>query len=333
VTEEVATFGCSQSLVGILTNPPLTTRPNLAPGIIILNAGLVHRVGPNRLSVKIASVLGSLGFTTLRFDHSGIGDSSVRNDNLPYHKSVILETQEAMDFVHSAKGIQRFILLGICSGAMTSFEVARRDPRVQGIILINPAGGFDQSARAELAHYFGNRKKVEAIGKVKFFSPKNWWRILTGQINYTNLKEVLSFQTRNLFFGQKPLLPHTESAFDTLSQLIQQGVKVQFVISGGDPQVKNYFGALLMDKISTPQFAGNVLIDIIDRADHTFTSLSSQPQLFQVIKNFALQCSRQENPSGQIQNEAISVNQEKANFLTKNTVTSLRFMKSELGKE
>ena len=329
--EEVATFGCSQSLVGILTNPPLTTRPNLAPGIIILNAGLVHRVGPNRLSVKIASVLGSLGFTTLRFDHSGIGDSSVRNDNLPYHKSVILETQEAMDFVHSAKGIQRFILLGICSGATNSFEVARRDPRVRGIILINPAGGFDRSAKAELAHYFGNRKKAEAIGKDRIFKPKSWWRALTGQIDYTNLKGILSFQARNLLFGQKRLLPHTESAFDTLAQLIQQGVKVQFVISGGDPQVKNYIGALLMDKISKPRFAGKASIDVVDHADHTFTSLSSQPKLLQVIQNFALKCSSQENPSGPIQNEAISVSHEEANFLTKNTVTSLRLMKGELG--
>jgi len=304
VTEEVATFGCSQSLVGILTNPPLTTLRKLSPGIIILNAGLVHRVGPNRLSVKIASVLGSLGFTTLRFDNSGIGDSSVRKDNLPYHKSVILETQEAMDFVHSAKGIEHFILLGICTGATNSYEVARRDPRIQGIILINPAGGFDRSAKAELAHYFGNRKKIEAIGKDKIFKPKNWWRALTGQINYTNLKGILSFQARNLLFGQKRLLLHTESAFNTLFQLIQQGVKVQFVISGGDPQVK-YIGALLMDKISKPRFAGKVLIDVVDHADHTFTSFSSQPKLLQIIQNFALKCSSQENPSGPIRNEAI----------------------------
>ena len=175
MTEEVATFGCSQSLVGILTNPPLTTLRKTSTGIIILNAGLVHRVGPNRLSVKIARVLGSLGFTTLRFDNSGIGDSSVRKDNLPYHKSVILETQEAMDFVQSSRGIQHFILLGICSGATNSFEVARRDPRVRGVILINPAGGFDRSARAELADYFGKRKKVESIGKEQYFNPKNWW--------------------------------------------------------------------------------------------------------------------------------------------------------------
>jgi len=259
VTEEVATFGCSQSLVGILTNPPLTTLRKLSPGIIILGAGLLHRVGPNRLSVKIARLLGQLGFTSLRFDFSGVGDSSVRKDNLPYHKSVILETQEAIDFVHSAKGIQRFILLGICSGAMNAFEVARRDPRVRGVILINPAGGFDRSARAELADYFGKRKKVDLITKDRIFNPKNWWRAITGQIAYTNLKGILSFQARSLLYGKKQLLPNTERAFDTIYTLIQQGVNVQFVISGGDPATKNYFGALLKDKLSKRHFAGKVL--------------------------------------------------------------------------
>jgi len=317
VTEEVAAFGYSQSLVGILTNPPLTTLRKRSPGIIILGAGMVHRVGPNRLSVKLARVLGHLGFTTLRFDFSGIGDSSVRKDNLPYYKNVILETQEAMDCVQSLRGIQHFILLGICSGAMNSFEVARRDPRVRGIILINPAGGFDRTAKAELTDYFRKQKQTQWITKDRIVNPKNWWRALTGQSDYTKLKECLRLQARRLLFPQKPFLPHTEHAFDALYQLTQQGVNVQFVISGGDPRVNNYFGALLKDNLSKRQFAEKVSIDVIKQADHTFTSLSSQPQLFQVIQDFVLKCSSQENPGGHIRNEAIPVHHEEANFLKK----------------
>jgi len=330
VREEAVTFGGNQFLVGIMTNPPLTAQSKQCPGIIILGAGLLHRVGPNRLNVKIARVLGQLGFINLRFDYSGIGDSSVRKDHLPYHKSVILETQEAMDFVQSSREIQRFILLGICTGARNSFEVAQRDPRVQGLILINPGEGFDRSARAELADYFGKRKKAQGIRKDRIFNPKNWWRAITGQIDYTNLKGILSFQARNLFFGQKRLLPNTESAFATLYQLIQKGVKVQFVISGGDPQVKNYFGALLMGKLSKRKFAGKVVIDEIDHADHTFTSLSSQQKLFQVIQSFALKCSNIGKPNGQIQDDAISVRHEEANRLTK-TQCPPKLVKGELG--
>ena len=323
MTEEVATFGCNQSLVGIVTNPPSTqNKQDLA--IIILGAGIVHRVGPNRLNVKIARNLKQLRFTTFRYDFSGVGDSVVRKDNLPYHKSVILETQEAMDYVQAATGIRLFLLLGICSGATNSFEVARKDPRVRGIILINPTGGFDRSARAELAQYFGNRQKVQSMGKEKWFNPKNWWRAITGQIDYTNLKGILGFQARRLLFGQKKMLPHTESAFDNLCGLIHQDVNVQFVISGGDPATKNHFGELLIEKFSQSQFDGKVSIDVVNHADHTFTSLSSQTQLFEVVKKFVLMCSSQTNLRDQIQGEPISEHREDANSLMKNPVPSPR---------
>ena len=300
MTEEVVTFGCSQSLVGILTNPPLTTLGKLSPGIIILGAGMVHRVGPNRLSVKISRVLGQLGFTTLRFDFSGIGDSFVRKDNLPYHKSVILEAQEAMNFVQSAKGIQHFILLGICTGSNHSIMVAREDPRVRGIFLINVVGGFDLGAKAELKDYAGKRKAIQLIWKDKIFNSRDWYRCLTGQISYKNLKNLLSFQAINSLFGQKRLRPNTERFFGTLDQLTQKGVTVQFALSGTDLQFKNYFDGLIKDRFSNGQFAGKVFSEVLVHPDQTFTSLSSQPQLFQVIQNFVLKYSGGETPKGQI---------------------------------
>ncbi len=298
MTEEVVTFGCSQSLVGILTNPPLTTLRKLSPGIIILGAGATHRIGPNRLHVKIARFLGQLGFTTLRFDFSGIGDSSVRKDNLPYGKSAILETQEAMNFVQSAKGIQHFILLGICTGSNHSIMVAREDPRVRGIFLINVVGGFDTGAQAELKDYVGKRKAIQVLWKDKIFNSRDWYRCLTGQISYKNLKNLLSFTVRNFFLSQKQLLPHTERFFDTLSQLTQKGVTVQFALSGSDLQFKNYFDGLIKNRFSNGQFAGKVFSEVLVHPDQTFTSLSSQPQLFQVIQNFVLKYSGGETPKG-----------------------------------
>ena len=302
MTEEVVTFGCSQSLVGILTNPPLPTLRKLSPGIIILGAGLTHRVGPNRLNVKIARVLGQLGYTSLRFDFSGVGDSSVRKDNLPHHKSVILETKEAMDLVHSAKGIQHFILLGICTGATKSLEIAQRDPRVRGLILINSLLGLDRSAGVELADYVGKRKQTQIFGKDKIFKPRAWWKALTGQIDYKNLKNLLGFRAKNFLFGQKELLPNTERFFASLYQLTQKGIDIQFVISGGNLD-KNSFNELLKDKFRNSQYTGKVFSEVVDHSDHTFTSLSGQPQLLQVIQNFVLKYSDRENPRGQIQSK------------------------------
>src|SRR5438045_1954876 len=94
--EEAVLFGEFRSLVGIVTEPT-TQHPHLArQAVILLNPGIVHRVGPGRIYVKIARALAKMGFVILRFDLSGIGDSAVRHDNLRFEKSAGRETHEAM---------------------------------------------------------------------------------------------------------------------------------------------------------------------------------------------------------------------------------------------
>src|SRR5262245_17124568 len=119
--EEILQFGKTQSLVGIITEPTEVKSDSPRPGIILLNAGLIHRIGPSRLYVKIARVLTGIGFTVLRFDFSGTGDSRVREDNLPFEQSAVDEVREAMNSLKETRGIEQFLLIGHCSGAGFSF--------------------------------------------------------------------------------------------------------------------------------------------------------------------------------------------------------------------
>jgi hypothetical protein len=111
--EEALLFGKTKSLVGIITDPPEVKRSNRLPGIILLNAGIIHRVGPNRMHVKIARTLAAMGFVVLRFDFSGIGDSMFRDDNLPFEESAVRETQETMEYLTATRGIKQFHLIGM----------------------------------------------------------------------------------------------------------------------------------------------------------------------------------------------------------------------------
>src|SRR5215467_3344973 len=121
--EEVVLFGERKSLVGIVTSPPpRLTQERMA--VILLNPGIVHRVGPGRIYVKIARRLASTGLTVLRFDFSGIGDSAPRHDSLPFEKSAIEEARDAMEFLQATRGVEKFILLGGCSGALASLQTA-----------------------------------------------------------------------------------------------------------------------------------------------------------------------------------------------------------------
>ena len=77
MTERIVRFGPEDGLLGILTEP---VSPPRGPAILFLNAGVLHHVGPFGWYVSLARRLAELGFLSLRFDLSGIGDSPLRND-------------------------------------------------------------------------------------------------------------------------------------------------------------------------------------------------------------------------------------------------------------
>lgn len=108
------------------------------PGVIFLNAGVLHRIGPHRLHVTLARQLGTSGFSCLRMDLSGIGDSPPFPGTMTFRAAAVADTQAAMTGVAAAMGVQEFILFGLCSGADNAIATALVDPRVVGLVLIDP---------------------------------------------------------------------------------------------------------------------------------------------------------------------------------------------------
>jgi hypothetical protein len=136
VSERACTFGSQGSLVGILCEPHGGSAPRL-PGVLLLNAGLDHHVGPNRLNVDLARHLAGLGFTSLRFDLSGLGDSEPRRDQRSDEERAIADVAEAMDFLGELRGVSGFVVIALCSGVDPAHAVAVRDPRVRGAVFLN----------------------------------------------------------------------------------------------------------------------------------------------------------------------------------------------------
>lgn len=131
--EHAVLFGSSKSLVGVISESTAGDKPN----VILLNAGLLHRIGPNRTYVTLLRRLCEQGYTGLRFDLSGIGDSPAATDGLPESESRIRDIREAMDMMAQRTGESRFVLGGLCNGAVSTFATAIEDPRVVGMILLD----------------------------------------------------------------------------------------------------------------------------------------------------------------------------------------------------
>jgi dienelactone hydrolase len=290
MSEEALLFGKTKSLVGIVTNPPETKKGHHLPAILLLNSGLIHRVGLNRLHVKMARALAEMGFLVFRFDFSGIGDSKVRDDHLPAVKSTVSETQEAVDYLSAARGTERFVLMGICSGAKASFKTACCDPRVVGAVLINARNHLHDDTNDELSSFIRDRTLVRHYWRIAFsssFSAKNWLKAIAGKVDYQSVfKEMIGFPIKSLFRRKKKEAAGANDVAVDLRLLKERGVRLLHVYSEADEGL-DYLYMILGDKMRDLNASGLLRLEIIQGANHTFTLLWSQEHLLRIVCNWA----------------------------------------------
>jgi pimeloyl-ACP methyl ester carboxylesterase len=284
--EHAFMFGEGDGLVGVLTDPPggaasLGARRPL--GAILLNAGVIHRVGPSRLYVHLARELAAAGCVAARFDHSGIGDSPVRRDGSSFEESSLVEAREAMDALQESRGIERFVLIGLCSGAVTAFDTAGVDDRVIGVVLINPQG-FDLSP--EWNNYIVNRGDARRYWTQSLFSAESWRKALTGKADYKRLVGVLWRQAAGPGSAKTVVSSVVSRVSSDLDKLMRRQVRTLIVCSEGDDGIE-YMNVILQQDVRTMVSAVHMSVEILPGADHSLTLLDSQRRVVEVIRAWA----------------------------------------------
>jgi alpha-beta hydrolase superfamily lysophospholipase len=313
MSEQAVAFGPRQSLIGVVTWPPprrggtdaerlAVARGPLAsvapdpekgirstyglPAVLLLNSGILHRVGPNRIYVKIARSLAALGFVVLRFDFSGIGDSPARDDNLLFEQSSLQDIEQAMAMLHSLAGSNRFVLAGLCSGAQVAFQGALTNHSVIGAVMINAGGHLHDDHNADLSmalFHRGLRNHYLRIALHSSFRSKNWLKVRTGDLNLRLLwGAARHFRLRNPLRRQRGGSDPQEYALAHLATLSERGVRLLHIYAEGD-QGLDYFRLLL----GKQALSGNQPMELIRGANHTFSTLWSQERLVQVICDWA----------------------------------------------
>jgi pimeloyl-ACP methyl ester carboxylesterase len=157
LTEEPLQFGQGGRMFGILTLPSMPPRnAQELPVFVFLSAGLLHRVGPFRLHVRLVRDLAQMGFSSLRVDLAGTGDSP-RRPGLTNQQSVAADFEEIVGVLGSRLDRLRLVLAGLCSGADNAMRLTANDPRVVGMVLLDPICFPDHGFRA--------RAVVVSVGK------------------------------------------------------------------------------------------------------------------------------------------------------------------------
>jgi pimeloyl-ACP methyl ester carboxylesterase len=289
VTEQPVLFGTERNLVGIVTVPDAGVAANRL-GAIFLNAGVVHRVGPNRLYVNCARALAKLGFVSARFDLPGIGDSPPRRDAKPFEQAAVEETVQAMSDLEQRCGVGRFVLIGLCSGAVVSFNTALADARVVGTVLINPQG-FGGSH--EFISYVVGRGATRRYLQ-KLFSARSWRRALTGRSDYRHGLALLASLWKSARRTQAAVTDFSRDLAGGFRGLADRGVRVLLACSGGD------YSLDYLEVIMGPEFKRldrrGLHSATLPSGDHSLTMWRSQQMFLETLQSWALTLAEAERP-------------------------------------
>ena len=278
--EKILRFGRTAPLIGVLTEPRSEAGAAGLPAVVLLNSGILHRVGACRLHVGIARRLAADGFTVLRFDYSGIGDSEARRDDLAFEESALLETREAMDHLATTRGAREFILMGLCSGADMAHEVARADKRVVGLVMLD---GWAYRDIGYYLHHYGTRALRLDV----------WRRWILGKLAKVRGAARAMQPTAQRLEGFTYEVPKYVRHFPAprriaadLKDFVARGISMYFIFSGGQPNEYNHAGQYRRTFWRVP--FGNLLREeFLPDADHIFTGLGHQQFVVDSVAEWA----------------------------------------------
>ncbi len=246
-------------------------------GLLLVVGGPQYRVGSHRQFLRMARALAGAGIAVLRFDCRGMGDSGGR---FPGFQHVGDDISAAMDaFIAACPGLTRIALWGLCDAASAGMFYAHTDPRVSGLVLVNPWARTDTGmARTHLRHYYLPRLAGSAF----------WRRLAQGEVRLHESVASFAAMVRNALGGPKrgaegeegadldEPMPEPDSSGlpdrmrDRLARF--QG-PVLFLMSGVDLTAREFDGVIRgsRDWLSLMARPGVTRRDL-PTADHTFST-------------------------------------------------------------
>jgi pimeloyl-ACP methyl ester carboxylesterase len=125
--------------------------------VAILHGAGGWRSGPNQLWAKTAADLAEGGMTVLRMDYL-LGPNGQSRD-------LTQSVKEALAWFADRLEGPEITLVGVCLGARVAVSVADNEPRVGGLVLVNPYFG-ELRVKTRLARLRRVGKRVPGIGRV-----------------------------------------------------------------------------------------------------------------------------------------------------------------------
>jgi hypothetical protein len=269
--EQAELLGPRRSLVAVVASPGRRVLGD-EPAVVFLNTGIVHRIGHNRMYVNLARMLATRGRTAVRFDAAGIGDSLPRNDGMSPLMGAMEDARIVLDWLQATRNITRVVLVGLCAGADHAVLYSRQDPRVVGLVLMDPS--MPPTGRYYF-HYVLQR----------LFSPKNWLSVLRGRSSMLRLMSQHlrssrhpSNELRGLTLQNLPFSPYLRQCYKRAAERHVRLLTVFTSIS-----VRHTYHRQILDAFPEAASGGSLRLEYFGGSDHLFSEPVERARLFRTI--------------------------------------------------
>ncbi len=270
ISEQAVLMGSRNALVGILARAAV--EPAGRPAIVILNTGIIHRVGYHRMSVSMSRALATAGYSVLRFDFSGIGDSDPRDDGLPPLESSMADIRDALDWLERDHLASRVILIGLCSGADHAVLYGHTDARVVGLVLMDPS--IPTTARHYL-HYIA----------LRLMEVRSWFRVLTGRSRLIRMSMRLALYIVRLEWKSRPKPAANLASRQTIEQYyrnsVDRGIAMLAVFT--QESTRQTYREQMLDALPNVPFGDRLQLEFFPGSDHTFSIEADRAKLTRLI--------------------------------------------------
>lgn len=262
-TEQAITFSCAgDQLLGIVAVPDQSCKT----GVLIAVGGPQYRAGSHRQFLLLSRALATAGYPVMRFDYSGMGDSTGQLKNFEATHDNISAAIGA--FQQKCLNVSNVVLWGLCDAASANllYWDATHDSRIAGIVLLNPWVRSEATlARTHIKHYYGQR-----LLQVEF-----WRKVLTGKLGVG--RALGGFITSFVHARQATGSTNSDVALSFQKRMIRALMEfrgqILLILSGDDFTAKEFLEAIRNDPVGVTALEGSSLrrVDVAG-ADHTFSS-------------------------------------------------------------
>ncbi len=259
--ERVVQFDENNRLAGIACYAK-GAREN-TPIVIFPNAGIVHRIGPNRLHVKLARDFSEIGCHSLRFDLSGLGESAAGQVGISYEGQAVRDIKQAIDHAYQLFGIGPIILSGICSGADYAYQAALHDDRIKGVILLDPHAYRNKSAQfSDLA------KRAQ--------DPERWKRAAQRLVSPSSQEDNSIVEPES--DENDRATPSREKFGADIEQIAKQGTELMSIYTSSVRHLINQSDQFFQT-FKEFDFQNRLEVEVWPDIDHTYTEITAQSKL------------------------------------------------------